>query len=1127
MLNKKAKRVKGSVLYTVIAVMMIMTVLVAAALTLASSANKRAYNNYADNQTQYTARSVIDSVWEAISSNSEIAGNISKLNKNESMDITIGSIDKSMGEIVGNKVIVSCLGVGTEYGYDSPDKFFKLSTTVKMLGQENTVAAYYLSQEDKNFDFNYALVSLDANALDNAKIYNGVSVAIDNNGASGMSNNTHLNSPIEVNGDYDANLDGDINIHENQGMYINGNFTMINGGEIKSLLNDSVSQDKRSYRSMPYMYIAKQLIFNNGSAQNIGSADNPMLLMADSLQKNLSEICSIYGDVYLTGSESTNIWGNGITVFPFNNNILKKKNVNGQYYTGGNIYSLGEINYKLVNVNNIDLANNIIVDSLKISPQNQSPNINAAGSVVANNIELKNEGGAVNSLNCGGLFVDPEDTAKFVIDDPTNKTINSVGYNPDNPWRKTGKSDMHNNTNGTIEAVKDKMYPLNNRVEFASIDFSDALNNNIAPPLIDSDDKKYEDIKKEVVFNNGSVEIDLEKPQNLINDEVTISLGLSGTWVEYKFPSDGEIANGAESKIHISLNNQTLTPTDDGKVKLNIEIKPKYDMWNYNDWNTAEYYNNWTANYIANNKTDIENTAIINWLNTYYPENANQAIINMKQQCYMEYYSKAWGGGHFPPPSITSKWTKDPPYGNFDQNAWLDWYWESSGDLTDDQKTEKINGALLEEGRRLWEDPDNTYISQEDKDKLIKDEEDKACKDEWQRLCENQPKEIKIKSITVNYNAQIKRSYNELTRNAKTYLEWIKFANDIAFNNKGGVIYIDDIDKSVKLEKKDGVMYIYQADLKSKEGEEDKITPGEYTVVGTYDYDTQYADFLRKVVETATFPESMKNDNVLKTKGGFIDNIFLQRDSETGKPNIVIKAEKEILEAFSHIDETEAAIYDNSNPCPDIIEESCTITGNITNRTITFKPETDDIYVKVGGLSIQNTKFIVEDGNGGKVHFLIPDGKEFSIDQSSAVLNKYFSESNDITQNPTKENEFYDSSNPDSLEYIADQERIPGIYFYSNGTGKISCSNQGSISAYILMPDGEMSFGGSGGSNTYDYDGRIVNDIPGGVLIGAAVCRKVDLSNMCLFAYVNPNPIGNANNKKVNYKMSCLYYQAY
>ena len=78
-------KLNGSVLYTVVAVMMIMTVFIFAALSLASAANRRAFNSYANNQTQYTARSVVETVWDQIENTPELAKQIDALGKKDSM----------------------------------------------------------------------------------------------------------------------------------------------------------------------------------------------------------------------------------------------------------------------------------------------------------------------------------------------------------------------------------------------------------------------------------------------------------------------------------------------------------------------------------------------------------------------------------------------------------------------------------------------------------------------------------------------------------------------------------------------------------------------------------------------------------------------------------------------------------------------------------------------------------------------------------------------------------------------------------------------------------------------------------------------------------------------------------
>lgn len=1124
MFNKNIKKVRGSVLYTVLAVMMIMTVFVVAALTLASSANRRAYNTYANNQTQYTARSIIDTVWEIIINDSEVAGKVSKLNKNSSMDITIDSIDSSMGKVVGDKVTVSCLGIGSEYGYDSPDKFLKLSVTVKMVEQENTIAAYYLSKEIDNFAFKYALVSLDAGYLDNAKIYNGVSVALDVPGSSGMSNVTHLNSPIEINGDYNANLNGKIFIHENQGIFINGKFDMYNNGNIVSVLNSSVLQDNRSYFSLPYMYVSDKIVY--GDLQGIGAEESPIIVMAGSLQKGVDVNCPIYGDVYLLDNMNpTIIGGKGITVYPFKNDILKKKHANGSYYTGGNVYSLGEFGCSLRDIINLDLANNVVADTFKIIAENMSPNLRTTGSVVAKNVAFKDSewGSAINALSFdGGLFVDVNN---LVVDTPVNsKSINEVCYDPDNEFREITKSLMYNSESGdhavSIANPICPMDPMNyTQVIFDTINFSGSLSS--IQSLIDSNpDSNITEKSKDVVFGADSfVEIELDKPANLIDDQVAITMFLNGGAIYYNTPY--KIEDG--KKLKLSLEGKTAMLDGTGNVVLSMNIVPKFDeyyiinnTWDV-DYNTV--YVSWADSYKASNRPTIENQVKMDWINQYM--NANHDVVAQVESDTKKTYSYEWHSqfGYF--------WGPPPEPDTDEEKGWIEWVWSY---LPEDQKKQRMDAALLAKGEELWN-------ASPDKEQLINDALEKACQDAWKERCDNQPKEIKIKSIKVKYNTQIKRTYIERIKNARTFLEWLKLANDKAFVKHGNVIYIDDIDKSVKLEKDGNLMRVSVADLKSIEGDE---TAADYKDVYEYNYDTEYAEFLKKVVDTATFPESMKIEHSFKSKGGFVDDSFLQKDVTSGKPDIVVKAEKQIDEAFAHIGETAAVTYDASN-CPDIIEESCTITGingTIGSRTITFKPKKDDdIYVKVDGytdpftgykaLFLQNTKFIVEDENGGKVHFLVPDGTILSLDQQSAIFNKYFSENNTIKQNPITNNPFYDPSNPDSLEYIADQKMIPGIYIYSDGAGAISCSNKGCISAYILMPEGKMSFSGSGDSNIYYYDGIEVKYIPGGALIGAAICKSMDLSNLCLFAYVNPNPIDDATNKKANYEMSCLYYQAY
>jgi len=150
---KKRFRLKGSVLYTVTLVMMVMLILMMSAIALAGTANKRAYSEYHDDQTTYTGRSVIDSVVKTLG----------KGQANESLGTHIATklINKPSEPVVVNVNDKEALpdGYGTveklEFTYvgkDAEDDFyingsgyniFKVTATVKM-GNETTTYSEYV-----------------------------------------------------------------------------------------------------------------------------------------------------------------------------------------------------------------------------------------------------------------------------------------------------------------------------------------------------------------------------------------------------------------------------------------------------------------------------------------------------------------------------------------------------------------------------------------------------------------------------------------------------------------------------------------------------------------------------------------------------------------------------------------------------------------------------------------------------------------------------------------------------------------------------------------------------------------------------------------------------------------------
>lgn len=948
MIKKYRKnKLKGSVLYTVVAVMMIMTVFVFAALTLASAANRRAFNSYANNQTQYTARSVVETVWEQIESIPEIGKKIDVLSKSGvGSELSFDEIkipDSSMGEVTGAKV--TYLGKGIDYGYDINDNFYKLSVTVKMLGQENTLAGYFLPERIENPSFEYALVSLDSGSLDNAAIYGGASYGVGDYGNNGTNNNTVLRSPIQMNGNLSIDQPNHIYIEQNSGFFINGNLSFGNDGNIKSLIDAGIQHD---YRELPFLYIDQCLNYLDKNVI-IGSNDNPVLIMADSVYwgGDTSKTSGLVGDIYLYGSNSSTVNLNGSEtcgIKKWNENILKKKDnakagtLNS--YTGGNLYSLGTVYVNGNNQNSYNgtLANNVVADTLIINR-----NVKTDGAVVAKNASI----GSGNSYNfTKGLFTDPEK-----INCVDSSFINGVEY----------------------------------------------------------------------------------KKQKTVIGTYPISINIEQIW----------LANWGEHYITYNL-----TDAIDGYVTGMDAIPQSISV----EW-----------------ETDTETNS-----------------IGMYAELYV---ADGWGIS-----SITGS-----PY----------------------TVTSGTSGELNVEF--------NTTNSMTEEDKL---------KIGFSAVNGNNAP-IKIKSITLYVTL-----YSEQPDvNATT--EFIKNVNDVAFNNNGNIIYIDDIDKSVKIEKFSDVdgytkLKISKADLTGvDEGNEIGLS---YTDIGEYYYDSQYADFLRAVVDTVTFPESMKKANVLKSNGGFVDDTFL-KVNDSGKSEIKDYAEKEVINAFEHIGETENVIYDfNNNTITDkdnniignisyplTITSSCTFKNGLSGNGINISPSSENIYIKLDGFGVYNMQgrdaIIVNDNDGkNRVNFLIPKGNDVSI--TGNLLTEYYKNNTAIIQNPIKNDDL------DPTKKVVDQQKIPGVAFYmeydEDNMHKIEFPNSAHVSAYILAPSGSISISSSGiDAKQYSYNGIDCN-IFSDAIIGGVVCKNPSLNNGCLFAYVNPNPkLDEDSEEELTYEPRCIYYQAY
>lgn len=161
MKNEKNRKLKGSVLLTVVFVMAILIVFMFGTLSLALSASNRSHVNYSSAQTSVTARAVAESAIMAIANNSDngkaYAEAIANLKDRNSLEVGVQlSSDAdgplAMGDV--SNVVISHIGTTDFYDpvanrWETRD-VLKFTANVEMAGVVSTSSVYVVKHYDKD-----------------------------------------------------------------------------------------------------------------------------------------------------------------------------------------------------------------------------------------------------------------------------------------------------------------------------------------------------------------------------------------------------------------------------------------------------------------------------------------------------------------------------------------------------------------------------------------------------------------------------------------------------------------------------------------------------------------------------------------------------------------------------------------------------------------------------------------------------------------------------------------------------------------------------------------------------------------------------------------------------------------
>lgn len=404
MKTNKNRKLKGSVLFTVVSVMSLLIIFLTGTLVLAASANKRAHRTYSTSQAEYTARATIESFTAAMEHNPDIAGAIQNLNGTIYPTVELGTT--GMGHIgcyitddSGNSVytedkikIEKLDDKYSQYYYTQAGSWEKLDTikitaTATVGKEEKSVTAYIRKKAPNEVKPNpiKGLQTAGGNNVDATEgTYTGALVlgVTETPGDFKINNGTNTHTDFNfINGNLDISGSG-LNIYIDKNVDDNGNAvgTVIMGDlgiQNTSLvrLNYNMSADF-TQNQVPYLYVDGQIrplihatLNLVSSVDNSRTNDSPFNVFAGSVDFRNAPV-SIKGDLYLMDNNKTSYITkqSGAKLYTWLDSTYNK--TASQFKSsGGSVYSKGSLNLAYVNVQgdvrvegDLDLGPDTVID---------------------------------------------------------------------------------------------------------------------------------------------------------------------------------------------------------------------------------------------------------------------------------------------------------------------------------------------------------------------------------------------------------------------------------------------------------------------------------------------------------------------------------------------------------------------------------------------------------------------------------------------------------------------------------------------------------------------------------------------------------------------------------------------
>ncbi|MDE6729334.1 MAG: polymer-forming cytoskeletal protein [Oscillospiraceae bacterium] len=387
---KSPKKLKGTVLFTVVSVMMVLIVFLVATLALATTASKRSYTNYQQEQAEYTAKAVMEAVTRQINNSETLRQDI--VNGLSSVDVAINDGTSTQNHTVN----VTNTGQKRSI-YDSGEwkevDMYRLSVTVDsdtttaestyetFLGLDIITTPAVIPPTPPTANDGGAFVSLggltDAGIADHGYTTGGTYAGIDGGNYNfRLNNETLIDAPLYLGGKLYANTTFTIHFTKpDDFMVIKGDFEVQNGSGFTVSFAGYDDTDQ-TYENTPYVYVdGKFSNSSNDTITNQPNDDHAFNLLCDSVDIQQFQMT---GDMYLmdeNGNSTIKTEAKFTKLYQWTKgNIERTEGYDTKY---GNIYSMGSLT--------VDGANGLIVEgNVQVNGNLKVSNLTVTGDVVVN-----------------------------------------------------------------------------------------------------------------------------------------------------------------------------------------------------------------------------------------------------------------------------------------------------------------------------------------------------------------------------------------------------------------------------------------------------------------------------------------------------------------------------------------------------------------------------------------------------------------------------------------------------------------------------------------------------------------------------------------------------------------------